>query len=89
MTQLNKTKAQLEELDFPFIGIEMKDGYKIYGHVTKFTKYTIYIKDRSGEITDVPRRIIERAFLLLKGDKKDESTKFFGKGKRRTPQAKY
>ena len=68
-TPLTKTKTQLEELGNPRIGIELKDGGKVYGDVDKFTHYTIYIKDKHGDILDVPRRIINRALLLINGGK--------------------
>ncbi len=68
MKQLTKTRAQLEVLGNPFIGIELQDGLKIFGRVARFTQYKIYVKDKHNDIVDVPRRIIKRAFLLIKGD---------------------
>jgi hypothetical protein len=68
MKQLTKTRAQLEELGSPFIGIELQDGLKVFGLVDRFTQYKIYVKNKHGDIVDVPRRIIKRAFLLIKGD---------------------
>ena len=68
MRQLTKTRAQLEELGNPFIGIELQAGLKVFGQVDRFTQYKIYVKDKHGDIVDVPRRIIKRAFLLIKGD---------------------
>lgn len=68
---LAKTQAQLEALGWPFIGIQLKDGSKYFGHVTKFTPHKIYFKDRNGDELDVPRRIIERALLLVTGGKTD------------------
>jgi len=67
--QLTKTKAQLEALGDPFIGIQLKAGEKIFGRVHKFTQYTIYIEDSHGDILDVPRRLIQRSLLMIKGDK--------------------
>jgi hypothetical protein len=61
-------------LGYPFIGIQLKDGSKLFGPVTKFTPHKIYFKDRNGDELDVPRRIIARALLLIKGDKKDGGT---------------
>jgi hypothetical protein len=69
-----RTKAQLEELGYPRIGIQLKDGSRLFGKVTKFTDYTIYFKDKNGDELDVPRRIISRAFLCLDGGK-DEPTR--------------
>ena len=71
-TYLAKTKAQLDALGFPFIGIQLKDGNKLFGVVTKFTQHKIYFKDKHGDELDVPRRIISRALLLIKGDGEDE-----------------
>lgn len=68
---LAKTKAQLKILGDPYIGIELKDGSKYFGRVTKFTTYKIYFRDKHGDELDVPRRIIERAMLLIKGGKTD------------------
>lgn len=68
-TPLMKTKAQLEQLGNPRIAIQLKDGGKVFGDVDKFTHYTIYIKDRHGDVLDVPRRIINRALLLINGGK--------------------
>lgn len=68
-TPLMKTKVQLEELGNPRIAIELKDGGKVFGAVDKFTNYTIYIKDKHGDVLDVPRRIIKRALLLINGGK--------------------
>ena len=68
---LVKTQAQLKSLGWPFIGIQLKDGSKYFGRVTKFTPHKIYFKDRSGDVLDVPRRIIERAMLLIEGGKVD------------------
>jgi hypothetical protein len=68
---LAKTKAQLEVLGWPFIGIQLKDGSKYFGRVSKFTPNKIYFTDRFGDELDVPRRIIARAMLLLEGGKKD------------------
>lgn len=82
MSTLTRTKAQLEELGYPFIGIQLKDGGKMFGHVDKFTVHTIWIKDRNGDTLDVPRRIIKRAFLLIKGGNYgDVSTEFFAASK--------
>ncbi len=75
---LTRTKAQLKGLGYPYIGIELKDGSKVFGIVDHFTPNRIYVKDRhdlKGEAIDVPRRIIKRAFLLIKGDDCDESDK--------------
>jgi len=71
---LTKTKAQLKELGDPMIGVQLKAGNKVFGHVEKFTTYTIYIKDKHGDILDVPRRLVQRAMLLLEGDNKDAGT---------------
>jgi len=74
LTMLNKTKKQLEELHNPFIGIQLKSGGKIFGNVVKFTPHTIYVTDRHGEVLDVSRNHIFRAFLLIKGDITDGPT---------------
>jgi hypothetical protein len=73
MTQptLAKTKAQLEVLGWPFIGIQLKDGSKYFGRVSKFTPHKIYFIDHNRDELDVPRRIIERALLLIDGGKTD------------------
>ncbi len=68
---LAKTKAQLEALGWPFIGIQLKDGSKYFGRVSKFTPHKIYFKDRNGDELDVPRRIIDRAMLLIEGGTTD------------------
>ena len=68
MKQRTKTRAQLQALGNPFIGIELQAGLKVFGRVDRFTQYKIYVKDKHGDIIDVPRRIIKRAFLLIKGD---------------------
>ena len=68
--QLTKTKAQLEALGNPFIGVQLKDGNKIFGIVQKFTRYTIYIEDKHGDILDVPRRLIQRSLLMINGGDK-------------------
>jgi len=73
-TPLAKTKAQLELLGCPFIGIQLKDGGKLFGPVTKFTPHKIYFEDRNGDELDVPRRIIARAFLLINGGMEDGGT---------------
>jgi hypothetical protein len=70
-SHLAKTKAQLEELGWPFIGIQLKDGSKHFGKVTQFSPHKIYFRDRHGDELDVPRRIIERALLAIDGGKKD------------------
>ena len=69
---LAKTKAQLEELGWPYIGIQLKDGSKHFGKVTKFSPHKIYFRDRQGDELDVPRHIIERALLAIDGGKKDD-----------------
>lgn len=71
MTSLTRTKTQLEELGFPRIGIQLKDGGKLFGQVTRFTPHTIYFRDRYGDELDVPRRIIARALLCLDGGKNE------------------
>lgn len=81
MQTLNKTKAQLDSLGYPFIGVELKSGGKIFGKIDHFTLHTIYIRNKEGDVIDVPRRIIERAFLLIEGAKLDESEKFFKQNK--------
>lgn len=68
MELLTKTRAQLKSMGDPYIGIELRDGLKVFGHVDRFTQYKIYVKDKHGDVVDVPRRIIKRAFLLLKGE---------------------
>ena len=68
---LGKTKAQLESLGWPLIGIQLKDGSKYFGRVTKFTQYKIYFEDKHGDELDVPRRIISRALLLIQGGRDD------------------
>ena len=68
MQRLTKTRTQLEKLGNPFIGIELHDGLKIFGQVDRFTQYKIYVRDKHEDIVDVPRRIIKRAFLLIKGE---------------------
>ena len=78
---LTKTKAQLKALGYPLIGIQLKAGNKIFGRVEKFTQYTIYIKDRHGDILDVPRRLVQRAMLLLEGEKNDAGTTVFEEDK--------
>ena len=82
MESLNKTKMQLESLGYPIIGIQLKSGLKQFGRVVKFTPHTIYFKDRNGDVLDAPRKIIERAFLLLEGEEEDgeEATSVFGQG---------
>lgn len=71
MSNLEKTKTQLEELGEPWVGMELMDGSKHFGPVDKFTKFYIYFKDKNGDVLDVPRRIIKRAFLLIKGGKEE------------------
>jgi hypothetical protein len=68
---LSKTKAQLKVLGWPFIGIQLKDGSKYFGRVSKFTPHKIYFTDRNGDELDVPRTIIDRAMLSLEGGKID------------------
>jgi hypothetical protein len=69
--RLSRTQAQLKDLGYPDIGIEFKDGSKHFGKVSKFTRDTIYFIDRNGDELDAPRRLIQRAFLLLKGEELD------------------
>ncbi len=69
--KLAKTKAQLEALGWPFIGIQLVDGSKHFGRVSKFTPYTIYFKNCNGDELDVPRKTISRAMLLIEGGKSD------------------
>lgn len=71
-TPLNLTKRRLEELGWPRIGIELKDGNKMFGHVTKFTQYNVYFRDSNDDELDVPRRIIARALLCLDGGKLED-----------------
>ncbi len=71
---LTKTKAQLKLLDYPFIGIQLKDSSKYFGRVSKFTPHKIYFTDRNGDELDVPRRIIARAMLLIEGGTDDGGT---------------
>lgn len=68
---LAKTKAQLKALGWPFIGIQLKDGSKYFGRVSKFTLNKIYFTDKYGDELDVPRRIIARAMLLIEGGEAD------------------
>jgi hypothetical protein len=70
--KLSRTREQLEELGNPRIGIELKSGGKMFGTVEKFTDYYIYVKDEHGDVLDVPRRIITRAFLLIEGGKEKD-----------------
>ncbi len=70
--QLSRTKTQLKDLGYPSIGVEFKDGTKHFGKVSKFTRDTIYFVDRDGVELDAPRRLIQRAFLLLKGEHVDD-----------------
>ncbi len=79
--QLTKTKAQLKQLGYPIIGIELKAGNKVFGRVEKFTAYTIYIKDKNGDILDVPRRLIQRALLSIEGETDDGGATYFEKDK--------
>ena len=72
MDYLAKTTAQIEALGFPFIGIQLKDGSKVFGTVTKFTQYKIYFRNKNGDELDVPRNIIERALLLIQGENENE-----------------
>jgi len=81
LPKLARTKAQLKELGYPFIGIELKAGNKVFGRVEKFTIYTIYIKDKNGDILDVPRRLIQRALLLIEGERDDGGATVFEKDK--------
>lgn len=74
MEILTKTQEQLESLGYPRIGIQCRDGLKLFGRVTKFTQYKIYLKDKNGDILDVPRRIIRRAFLLIEGGEQDNDS---------------
>ncbi len=69
--KLEKTKAQLEILGWPFIGMQLQDGSKYFGRICKFTAHKIYFRDRNGDELDVPRRIIARALLLIEGGKID------------------
>jgi hypothetical protein len=75
MEPLTKTRAQLKDLGNPSIGIQLKSGLKVFGKVDKFTQYKIWIKNKHGDVLDVPRRLIWRAFLLIEGDNKDEPNK--------------
>lgn len=70
-TPLAKTKAQLGVLGWPFIGIQLKDGSKRFGRVSRFTPHKIYFVDHNGDELDVPRKIIERALLSINGGKTD------------------
>ena len=68
----SKTQPQLRALGFPRIGIELHDGSKLFGKVSKFTKYNVYLKDEYGDVLDVPHRIIKRALLCIDGGKSDD-----------------
>ena len=72
MSDLSRTQPQLKALGFPRIGIELKDGSKLFGTITKFTRHNIYFRDENGDALDVPRRIIKRALLCLDGGKTDD-----------------
>lgn len=74
---LNRTKAELKALGNPTIGIELRDGKKLFGKVNRFTTTYIFIKDKDGDIKDVPRRIIKRCLLLIDGGKVDGSEVFY------------
>ncbi len=68
ISTLVRTKKQLELLGYPKIGIQLKDATKHFGRVTKFTQHKIYFRNRDGDELDVPRKIIERAMLLIEGE---------------------
>jgi len=55
-TVLSLTKARLELLGNPFIGVELKDGTKRFGYVTRSTQYKIYFRDKHGDELDVPKK---------------------------------
>ena len=67
-SDLDYTKKRLKELGHPLIGIQLKDGNKLFGKISRFTPTKIYLKDQHGEELDVPRRIIQRSLLLLEGE---------------------
>jgi len=72
MLTMNQTQEQLQSLGYPRIGIQLKDGSKRFGKVTKFTKYNVYFRDRNGDDLDVPRKIIARALLCIDGGKSED-----------------
>lgn len=84
MPDLMKTKTQLEEIGYPRIGIQLRDGQKLFGKVTKFTQFNIYFQDKYGDVLDVPRRLIVRALLCLNGGK-NESAEFSKKDQPHRP----
>ena len=93
MNLSDKTKVPPDVLEHPFAGIQLRSGLKVFGYVDKFSRYKIYIKDRNGDILDIPRRIIQRVFLLITGDIKDESNKiskqnFYPRGREERPAPK-
>lgn len=69
---ISKTRAQVEALGNPLVGIQLYDGSKVFGRVQEFSRFTIYLVDRKGDDIDVPRRIIQRCLLLIDGGKEDE-----------------
>lgn len=71
MSIQTRTQEQLKQLGYPRIGIQLKDGSKLFGKVTKFTQHNVYFKDENGDVLDVPRRIIARALLCIEGGKSD------------------
>lgn len=62
-----KTKAQLEAWNYPKIGIQLLDGGKLFGRALKFTQHNIYFRDNEGKKVSIPRRLVERALLLIEG----------------------
>ena len=72
MQNYTQMLEQLKLLGKHRIGIQLKDGTKLFGTVSKFTPHKIYFVDKNEDELDVPRRIIERALLLIEGSSSDE-----------------
>jgi hypothetical protein len=50
------------------VGLDLLDGTRLIGKVAKWDDCTVYIDVGAGEPLDIPKNIIQRVLVLIKGN---------------------
>lgn len=69
MMKVKDPKKETSPLKGCLVGIQLRDGNKLFGPLVSFSKFTVWIEDEDGDPIDVPRNIIRRMFILINGKK--------------------